>query len=175
MVFSGCVKENEKQEIKSTETNSVFTQILPQVMDTLSGEFDLENRTLVHHEFNQHKLKDLIIKVTLDSLEQDKSLQVELLRKLSNIINDSVIFEDLNLSRKKYNIVYKREEVELLLEQNDSLHILNLSPIAFNKRKDVGCFYFAIDCGDGCGKGYFIYILKERNWRILEMFTIWHG
>ena len=169
--FLGCSKSS-KEIIETSEVNSIYAQVLPQAFDSLTQYFNLKDKIIMYDGGRTDKLKTTILKITSDSLANDSSIQAELIRSLNKRIQEEVIL-DLNvLSRGRYHIF---DEEELIEDDSDSICILSLSPIAFDEKIVVGCFYLGLNCEANKGKGYFIYIYKEENWKILAILQTWHA
>ena len=159
----------------SAEVNNIFEQILPQVFDSLAAAHKLEDKRIVYYKDSADKLQKTILKIVADSLAYGNSLQASLIRTLNDIIQEPINLELEARSLDGYHITYKHPEVERLIgNDTGSVCILNLSPIAFDETGSIGCFYLALSCSKGAGRGYFIYIYKEAQWQTLAILQTWH-
>jgi hypothetical protein len=86
-----------------------------------------------------------------------------------NLSRDTI---DLNLLKPKYH--YK-----IVAEDADSFDIrrigyLSFSKIAFNRLRDTACIFTRFSCGEFCGKGGILFMIKRNGgWSIAKKQQLW--
>ena len=77
------------------------------------------------------------------------------------------------------SFVYKKDSISNLMANLPSNYFgsLNLSKVAYNEEKTIGCYYFALNCGNDCSNGYLIFVKKPEDdtnkWVLEDVINIW--
>lgn len=178
LLLVSCIGKNDNEEPHKNLDNEVFNEIIYDLIDSLTSQYNLQNKIIVHHEIYPDNVKINTIVLALKEVGNVKSDKVDLLKKLKGIISDSI---KLNIAEKKgadYTFIISEAEVNKILNNHDKNYFgfVNLSKIAFNEGEDLGCFYFAIQCGSNCGYGYFVFVKKTEmgKWEIVNLLPAWN-
>ena len=165
---SADVKENQN-------VNAVLELSLQSVLDSLHLENDLKEKILVHTEFFPDNARTSSVASLIDFLGADTSKQdIDLLRRLKKTVNDSLVIWKDYLRLRTTDLYFHHSDS--LFKSPKYFGTFSLSnPILDNEIKR-GCYYFAINCGNVCSKGYIIFLRKDANsWKLDDFFEVWHG
>jgi hypothetical protein len=160
------------QNLKETQVDIIIDQTFGSVLDIVVNELDIKSKkpVFVHQEIHS-KAKDLSVETALNSKEFKP--YTSLLEQLKISINDPVIFKADDYTYKNIKIFEYQSENPHHRDQGFS-GTINLSNSVSNGV--LGCYYFALNCGNHCSKGFFVIAeLQDGRWKIKEFIQIWSG
>lgn len=177
IIVYGCtaiVEQNEDEKQLKLQRD-VFSQLIPNLLDSLVKKHDAISNIFISHEVYPDNLKSNSINNFLSEYEGSQSLKISLSEKLSRNINDSVFVWNLKSTKTKLLVGHK---VDSLLKNNLPFFAqINLSNIKFSDDMTSGVFYFAYQCGSDCGEGSIVFIKKsndnEKSWSIEQKLLLW--
>ena len=168
------VLANSCRQLKELAGDVVVEQTFDSVLDIVAEELSIQNRksTLVHWEIYPLKEKERSVDEALES-EVFKPYRA-LLQQLKPVINDPVNSTFDNYQHKNISIFEKGPGNSPHLQDPGLSGTFNLSNSV--STGDLGCYYFALHCGNRCSKGFFVITeFEEGRWRVKEFINIWGG
>lgn len=133
---------------------------------------------MVFHNIYPDNVKRITIEGVLQENHEIKSENLEMLRSLLHVLDDSV---KLNISEGRihdsYIFYHKQESIErnVDFDGEDFFGSISVSNVIRNETSNRACYYLAIQCGNDCSAGYIVYTVKTSSkWVIDEIIPLWY-
>ena len=108
---------------------------------------------------------------TIEDFEKKNEKEGELARHLNLTITYVLLGKK---GSTKTPEEYTKQWEEFYQKYPNSPGIISLSRVGFNSHKDQAIVYIANSCGDLCGKGYYVLLMKsEQGWKVQKEMFLW--
>lgn len=171
-----CSPNNEEKRSEANGVfyeNKLFDKFFYQVLDSVTANCKLDGKILVHHDIYPDNVKHITINGVIKANE-DGGEKIELLRKLTKILDDSVRLNIDELKSERYSFYHLEQSIEQYVDFNSSdfFGSVNLSQIVYSEGS--AAFYIAIQGGNNCGSGHIaLFSKKADDWILSQIIKIW--
>lgn len=164
-----CVPSKEYQN----DSTQLISETSKEFLDQIAKIEGLTNSYLVHTELENDKAKEIFIE---GSIKQGliSGADIDLVKSINKNSVNYRFPENFRFGVDN-KIVESFDEVD---ENNDDLVFgsINITDPAIDYKKQIGCYYFAINCGKDCSKGFLVFAIKRNfTWVIEKIIPLWEG
>ena len=110
----------------------------------------------------------------VEDFEKKNEKEGELARQLNLTINYVLLGEKASQDSPKTLEESTKQWEEFHQKYPNSPGIISLSRVGFNSDKDQALVYTANSCGNLCGKGYYVLLMKsDKGWKVQKEIFLW--
>ena len=163
------------QQRNAFTTDAVFEDVLYASIDSVTEENHLDGHVLAFHNLHPDNFRRISIdKVIHNEMFAEYELEMNLLKKLRPVVDDTVILKVPERAGKGYHFYHTDLDNKIDFDSDNFFGSISLSNAVFDTANLYGCYYIQVNCGNNCGSVASVFVdLVDDEWQIFAVNPLW--